>query len=255
MYTPADRDRIRSSIVARARGDERITGGALTGSAAAGREDAWSDIDLSFGVRTAADVVPTLADFTAYMRDAHGVVDTLDVRAGSWIYRVFLLESTLQVDLAFAPASDFGARAPTFRLLFGEAANIPHSPLPGAADLVGYAWLYALHVRSSLARGRLWQAEYMLSAMRDQVFALACLRLGENPREGRGLHLLPAELQAAFEPALVRAISRDDIARAFVAVTGLALREARYADVDLAARIEPAMLALTKNWVGSGTAG
>lgn len=250
MYTPADRERIRAAIVARAREDARITGGALTGSAAGNREDEWSDIDLAFGVRSAADVARTLADFTAYMREANGVVDTLDVRAGAWIYRVFLLHNTLQVDLAFAPATDFGARAPTFRLLFGDAATIPHIALPNAAELVGYAWLYALHVRSSLARGRLWQAEYMLSAMRDQIFALACLRLGESPREGRGLHRLPAELQAAFEPALVRGISRDEVARAFVAVTALALREARYADVELAARIEPAMLALTKNWVG-----
>jgi len=56
MYTPEDREKIRSELVALARDDPRITGAALTGSASVGREDRYSDIDLAFGVRTAADV-------------------------------------------------------------------------------------------------------------------------------------------------------------------------------------------------------
>lgn len=251
MFTPADRERIRTAILERARKDPRITGGALTGSASVDREDTWSDIDLAFGVRTAADIAPTLADFTAYMRDAHGVADTVDVHAGSWIYRVFLLENTLQVDLAFAPASEFGARAATFRLVFGSAATIPHVPPPAAAGLIGYAWLYALHVRSSLARGKLWQAVYMVDQMRDQVVALACLRHGENPREGRGVDRLPADLRGRLESGLVRALDAEEIGRAFVAVTALALDQARHVDAALAARIEPVMISLTKGWGGT----
>src|SRR6185503_2135172 len=220
----ADRERIRSGIIEHARMDPRITGGALTGSASVGREDAYSDIDLAFGVKTAADVAPT--------------------PAGSWIYRVFLLANTLQVDLAFAPASDFGARAKTFRLLFGEAATPPYAPLPTPQWLIGYAWLYALHVRSALARGKLWQAEYMLSAMRDQAFALACLRHGTNPREGRGMDELPKELRDRFTDALVRDIEPAEIARAFRAATALAIDEARRADAALADRIAPVMHAL-----------
>jgi hypothetical protein len=38
------------------------------------------------------------------------------------------------------------------------------------------AWLYALHVRSSIARTRPLQAEHMLSGMRDNVLALTCKR-------------------------------------------------------------------------------
>lgn len=244
MFTAADRERIRAGIIARARQDPRITGGALTGSASVDREDAFSDIDLAFGVKTAADVAPMLADFTAYMRGANDVVDTVDVPAGSWIYRVFLLANTLQVDLAFAPASDFGARAKSFRLLFGDAANPPYAPLPSAHWLIGYAWLYALHVRSALARGKLWQAEYMLSAMRDQAFALACLRHGTNPREGRGMDDLPEELRDRFVVALVRDIEAAEIARAFGAATALAIDEARLADAALANRVAPVMHAL-----------
>src|SRR5262245_1488028 len=45
VYTPAEREELRDSLVAAARNDPRITAAALTGSAAAGREDAWSDID------------------------------------------------------------------------------------------------------------------------------------------------------------------------------------------------------------------
>jgi hypothetical protein len=249
MYTPADRERIRAAIIERARTHPRITGGAITGSASIGREDAWSDIDLAFGVRTAADVAPTLADLTAFMRGTQEVIDTVDVPSGAWIYRVFLLANTLQVDLAFAPASDFGARAPTFRLVFGQAASLPHVAAPTAATLVGMAWLYALHVRSSLARDRLWQAEYMVSAMRDSVFALACLRHRESPREGRGLDRLPAALRERFEPTLVRALTAEEIARAFAVTAALALDEGSSVDSALTERIRPVLLALTRDWV------
>ena len=244
MFTSTERERIRAAIVEHARDDRRITGVALTGSASIGGEDAWSDIDLAFGVTRAADVAPTLAGWSAYMYATHGVVDHLDVASGAWIYRVFLLANTLQVDLAFAPASDFGARHPTFRLLFGDAATLPHVPPPAATTLIGYAWLYALHARSSLARGRLWQAEYMVSAMRDQALALACLRHGEDAREGRGMDMLPADVRDHFASALVRDLTADEIGRAFRAVTDLALEETRHVDAALERRIEPVMISL-----------
>ena len=251
MYTPADRERIRSEIVTRAKADPRITGGALTGSGSVGKEDAFSDIDLAFGVPTAADVRSAVEAYSEYMHATHGAVDHLDVPSGAWIYRVFLLPNTLQVDLAFAPKSDFGARHATFRLLFGESAQLPYVAPPVANALVGWAWLYALHVRSALARGKLWQAEYMLHGMRDQVFALACLRHGENPRDGRGMDSLPNDVRTLFEPALVRSLEPDAIGRAFDATTRLAVAEARHIDATLARRIEPVMIALTKSWGGT----
>ena len=144
MFTPEDRERIRTDLLTAARSDARISGGAT-------------------------DIARVLEGWTARMYRDHDCVHHVDVVAGAWIYRVFLLRSTLQVDLAFAPAAEFGARAATFRLVFGQAADIPHVSVPKNVELVGLAWLYGLHVRSSIKRGRLWQAEYMLSAMRDQL--------------------------------------------------------------------------------------
>src|SRR5439155_510284 len=83
-----------------------ISGGALTGSAAADNEDDWSDIDLAFGVKSASDVSSVLADYSSYMYETHAVTHHVDVTAGAWVYRVFLLPNTLQVDLAFAPAAE-----------------------------------------------------------------------------------------------------------------------------------------------------
>src|SRR5438552_19099470 len=123
MYTPADRERIRAALIAAARDDVRITGAAVTGSASVDREDPWSDIDLAFGVRTPDAIAPAVADWTARMYADHGAVAQVDVRSGAWLYRVFLLANSLQVDLAFAPHGEFGARAPTVRLLFGPAAE------------------------------------------------------------------------------------------------------------------------------------
>jgi hypothetical protein len=237
MFTPAERDELRAALIASARADERITGAALTGSASIGNEDRWSDIDLAFGFAAGTDTGAAIADWTAVMYGRHDAISHLDVIRGAVTYRVFLLASTLQVDLAFAPAADFGAVAPTFRLLFGTAVQrTPHAP-PAAAELIGLAWLYGLHARSSIARGRGWQAEYMISGVRDYVLALACLRHGVPAVEGRGLHLLPPEVTGPLAGALVRSVDAGELTRAFGAATGALIAEISHVDAELAKRL------------------
>jgi hypothetical protein len=237
MFTVEGRERLRAALVSAAGADERITGAALTGSAALGAEDRWSDIDLAFGVAAEADLGQVIADWTGHMYTGHGAVHHLDIVSRRTVYRVFLLASTLQVDLAFAPAADFGATAPTFRLLFGTAAQQPPSVAPGAADLIGMGWLYALHARSSLARGRVWQAEYMISGVRDHVLALACLRHGVPAVQGRGMDKLPPAATAAIAGALVRSLAVSELARAFRVATEGLLAETGQVDAHLADRL------------------
>src|ERR1051326_1039240 len=103
MFTPEERDSIRQALLARARQDVRIEAAAITGSASVGKEDRWSDIDLAFGVRDASDMQAAGDDWSRHMYDHHGAVHHVDVARPPWLYRVFLLASTLQVDLAFVP--------------------------------------------------------------------------------------------------------------------------------------------------------
>ena len=237
MFTPEDRERLREMLVWAARADDRITGAALTGSAALGAEDSWSDIDLALGLAADADLSEVMADWTEVMYRVHGAVHHLDIAPRATVYRVFLLASTLQVDLAFSPATEFGATAPTFRLIFGTPAEQPPSVPPGAAELVGMGWLYALHARSSIARGRVWQAEYMISGVRDHVLALACLRHGVPAVQGRGMDRLPPGATAGIAGALVRSLDISELARAFRLATEALLAEAGQVDAGLAARL------------------
>ena len=193
MFTPEERARLRSDLLDYAANDQRVSGAAITGSAAGGREDIWSDIDLAFGVRDTAEVPEVLADWTAHMYDRHRALHHVDVHAGAWIYRVFLLPSTLQVDLAFVPAGEFRALAPTFRLVLGEAKEPTLVPPPAPDGIIGFGWLYALHARVSIARRKLWQAEYMISGVRDHALALTCIRHGLPAMHGRGMDLLPGQ--------------------------------------------------------------
>jgi hypothetical protein len=161
----------------------------------------------------------------------------MDIAPRRTVYRVFLLASTLQVDLAFSPAADFGAIAPTFRLLFGTSAEQAPAPAPGAAQLTGMGWLYALHARSSIARGRVWQAEYMISGIRDHVLALACLRHGVPAAQGRGMDSLPPSATAAITGALIRSLDVRELARAFRVATEALLAETGHVDAGLADRL------------------
>lgn len=245
MFTPEERSRLRSSLLELAASDARISGAAITGSAASDSEDRWSDVDLAFGVRNPADLAEVLSDWTARMQEQHHVLHHLDVKAGAWIYRVFLLPNTLQVDLAFAPAAEFRALSPSFRLVSGEAREPAHAPPPSAANLIGMGWLYALHARSSIARGKLWQAENMISGVRDHALALACIRYGLSAIHGRGLDQLPPEATAPFEDSLVRELDRAELVRAFRVVVPALLGEIRLADTSLADRLQEALSSLS----------
>jgi hypothetical protein len=245
MFTPEERDRLRSDLLEYAAGDRRVGGAAITGSAAAGLEDRWSDIDLAFGVTNAAELTDVLSDWTAHMYRQHLALHHLDITAGAWVYRVFLLPSTLQVDLAFVSATEFRALAPTFRLMLGKANEPRYVPPPLPGDIIGLAWLYALHVRSGIARGNLWQAEYMISGVRDNALALACIRHGLPAVHGRGMDLLPGEVAAQFEGALVRQLDTAELSRAFRLVIRGLLSEIRSVDEELAERLQGALTHLT----------
>jgi predicted nucleotidyltransferase len=235
MFTPGDRNQLREALVEAARSDERVTGAALTGSAALDAEDAWSDIDLAFAI--AGDPGPVLADFTARMYREHGAAHHMDVVVERTVFRVFLLANTLQVDLAFWPEADFGATTPKFRLLFGTPRDRPQSPPPDARRLIDLAWLHALHARSSIERGRGWQAEYMIGRVREYALGLTCLRHDVPAVEGRGLDQLPADVTAPFEATLVGGL--DDLEGPFHAVTELLIGELELVDAGLAGRLAP----------------
>lgn len=254
MFTVADRTALRDTLIDAARSDARITGVALTGSAAIDAEDRWSDVDLAFGVAAGADRGAVIADWTARMYDAFDAVHHTDMSAGGALFRVFLRRDTLQVDLAFWPESEFGAIAPTFRLVSGTAKRRPTPAGPTVEPLIGMAWLYALHARSSIARGKVWQAEYMISGMRDQVLALACVRHGVAAVQGRGMDLLPVAVSSPMTEALVRSLDRVELRRALRAACVLLLGEIQEADAVLAHRLSPTILELASADGSAGSA-
>jgi hypothetical protein len=246
MFSPSERASLRTQLLESAKADPRISAAAITGSAAAGCEDEWSDIDLAFAVADSAAVEDVLSDWTARMYDLHNALHHTDVRAGAWIYRVYFLASTLQVDLAFVPQPEFCALGPTFRLVFGKENEPRPVPRPSTADIIGLGWLHALHARSCIARKKLWQAELMVSAVRDYALVLACLRVGLPSAHGRGIDQLPSSIVGPLEASLVARLEPAELRRALaVAVDGF-IEEVRHADEELVLKLEPplSMLAL-----------
>ena len=179
-----------------------------------------------------------LEDLTREVVAAFDAVVLFDLPFESTIYRVFLLPGALQVDLSFTPASDFGARGPRWKLLFGEDIEREHTQPPPASEIFGYAVHEAVRARFCIERGRLWQAVYLIDDLRDHAFALASLRRGLEAAFARGIHELPDELQASFEETLVRSLEPEELLRALRAAVAALQREAVDAQ-DLVERLEP----------------
>jgi hypothetical protein len=238
VFTVEQRERAEERILELARADSRIVAGAAVGSLATGPGDRWSDLDLTFGVAEGAAIGDVLEDLTREVVADFDAVVLFDLPFESTIYRVFLLPGALQVDLSFTPASDFGARGPRWKLLFGEEIEREHTQPPPASEIFGYAVHEAVRARFCIERGRFWQAVYLIDDLRDHAFALASLRRGLEAAFARGIHELPEELQASFEETLVRSLEPEELLRALRAAVAALQREAVDAQ-DLVERLEP----------------
>ncbi len=225
MFSVDDRERARARLLQGAADDARVVAAALVGSSA-GAEDRWSDLDLTLGVADDVRLDEVLADWTLDVAASLRGVQLFDLQAGPSIYRVFLLPGCLQVDLSFTPASQFGATGPRFKLLFGEAVARSQGMAPEASNVFGLAVHHAVRARICVERGKLWQAEYWVSSLRDEALTLACLNRGLATSHARGADELPADLLAAFQDSLVRTLDPGALRRALGSAVGRLVREA-----------------------------
>jgi len=237
IFTPSEREQLRDELVAAAMRDSNLSAAAHTGSGAASRLDRWSDIDLALRLKPTASHDQVVADWTDRLYQHHGAVAHVDVMRGPTRFRVFLLRNTLQVDIAFWSDCDFAALGPNFRLIFGDANPSVPAPAANPEALIGMAWLYALHVRSSLARGRVFQTEYMLSGMRNHVLELACLRCGTVAHQGRGLDDLSLPDREAAASCVPRSLELAELQRAFETTMQALLTEIGHVDARLESRL------------------
>jgi hypothetical protein len=239
VFTVEQRDALRDRLLRLADADERVVAGAAVGSLALGGGDRFSDLDLTFGVADDVPIAQVLDDWTRTLVGELHAVRLTDLERAPTTYRVFLLPDALQFDLSLTPASQFRREGPRFRLLFGEtAAGEPTFPAPPAAeDLFGWGVIYALHSRSCIDRGRFWQAEHYVGAVRDHALALACLREGVPAVQARGYDDLAAETLARFEATHVGALEPAALRRALAASVGELIREGEEARLPHAATV------------------
>jgi hypothetical protein len=240
VFTQEERDGVRVRLLELAGADPRIVAAAETGSTAGESHDAWSDVDLAFALAADADVQETLQAWTAFLESGFGAVHHWDLAFRGSIYRVFLLAGGLEVDLAFVPEAEFGPRGPAFRIVFGEGEK-REPALVDPDHLAGLGWHHLLHARAAIERGQPWKAEFYVSAARDHVLALACLRHGESADYARGIDRLPGSVTEPFEDSLPVSLDREELRRALAVVAAGYLREL---DAELALRVAPIIEAL-----------
>ena len=198
-----DRDELRDRVIEMARDDPRVVAAAEVGSLAAEEGDRWSDLDLTFAVDESVSVETVLNDWTSTLEEKLGAVELFDLAVGPTIYRVFMFEDCLQLDVSFTPASEFRPTSPRFRPVFGEHREEVLAEPQSARSFLGWALMWSRHARVCVERGRLRQAEHAIFRMRECALDFAAGRRGLPAGYGRGLELLPADVYARFASSLV----------------------------------------------------
>jgi len=82
-----------------------------------------------------------------------------------------------------------------------------------------------VRTRICLERGRLWQAAFWLSSLRDETLVLACLRCGLPTSYARGVDDLPADMLDRFRAAVAASLDPGELQRALGVAVELLLLE------------------------------
>lgn len=259
MFSVAQRDALRQRVRALAEQDDRIVAGAAVGSLAFGGGDRFSDVDLTFGIADHVAVSDVLHDWTRMLADEFYAVQLAELERPPITYRVFLLPGALQLDLSMSPAAQFRPTGPRFRLLFGVTARdrtgASAQPVVGdlfiatpsvPEDIFGWGVIYAVHSRACIERGRMWQAEHYVGAVRDHALSLACHREGQPAAQARGYDDLSAESLARFQDSHVGALEPGALRGALSAAALALVWEAGAAGLpdvqDVAERLAPILV-------------
>ena len=220
MFTVEQRDALCERILDLGEQDERVDAGAVVGSLAFDEGDRFSDVDLTFGVADHVEVTDVLDDWTRTLVDEFDAVPLVDLDRGPITYRVFLLPEALQLDLSMSPAAAVPssraavparvrrdgcgwARGVRARRSLVTSSSLRRRSLRTSS---GGASSTRVHARACIERGRMWQAEHYVGAVRDHALALACLREGSPAAQARSYDDLSAETLARFEGTHVGAL-------------------------------------------------
>jgi hypothetical protein len=252
VFTVAQRNALREHLLQLAEQDGHVVAAAAVGSLAMDGGDRFSDVDLTFAIADHVPVAEVLTAWTRTLIDELDAVHLADLQRGPTTYRVLLFPDALQVDLSMTPAAQFRPAGPRFRLLFGATAagesegSTP--PVAGslfiptplvAGDLFGWGVIDALHARACIERGRVWQAEHYVGAVRDHALSLFCLCQGLPVVQARGYDDLAAATLARFEAAHVGAVEPGALRAALAACVVALMRagaEARLPHADTVAQ-------------------
>jgi len=84
----------------------------------------------------------------------------------------------------------------------------------------------------------------MISGVRDNALALACIRQDVPAVHGRGADELPSAVASQIEESLVRSLDLAELSRAFRVATLGFLSEVRNVDGQLAERLQDVLMCL-----------
>ncbi len=212
---PTARARLLADLTQWATQHPEVASAAHVGSTAEGFRDRHSDIDLALGTRPGVEVAQVLAQAESWLADYDpGFARLLDIPYEDAVYRVFLHEHGMQLDVSARPQTSFAATTARFALVFGETGAPAPKRVPDMRALVAEAVLYVRLAGVAHARRRPWQAAHFVDTARARLTTALCLRYGTDPFDGRGFDDLPPGVLAALMPTMLADLSDGSVARA-----------------------------------------
>lgn len=250
MFTPEERERTSKNVSGLLESDDRIDAVLVVGSLASATADRWSDIDLVAVTSDDTDHTAVATNWVGRIYDQLPVLHHFATAFGETHVRGFLLDSLLELDLAFTPHSQLAVWGPA-RIVFdrsGSSAAATQGPVawepssPHWASEAGFFWHDVLHACAAARRWRPWQALWYLERVRNRTLALAQERRGWDADFFDHVDDLPAGELAPLEATLVAALEPNVLLNAIEVATGVFLEELHRSDETLVNKLENPLL-------------
>jgi predicted nucleotidyltransferase len=244
IFTPEERQETAVNVARQLIGDYRIEGVVMVGSMAT-EPDRWSDFDLGVVVADNEDHAAVAAEWVRRIYETLPVVHHFETAFSETLVFGFLLDSSLELDLAIEPAASFTIWGPA-EALFDRSGVVKQALEKGASwdagppdwkRESGFAWHDVLHACTAVRRGRLWQALWYLERIRNRTLALAQERRGFYADFFDYADDLPDEQLAPLLQTLVASLDPSSLLRAVEVATEAFLDELRHGEPDLSVQL------------------
>lgn len=226
LFTPTDREKIKTEITTLLSGTPEITAVILLGSAVTGYTDHLSDIDIMSVITDEADIIGVMDAICAGIKARYNVLCFAQLNERR--LQVCLFDNYLELNLSYRTKETVEAKAPLWQVLYDETntadatmqatytqfneesrINTSNTHQNKLAEYSQQIWHFLFHAAAAINRGRFWKAVKELDYARNCIIELKGLRYSLSMHRNSDVDKIPQNELTLLQKTLPSELTKE----------------------------------------------